>query len=129
MTEMIRSGITTTQDSHYINFHIDSIDGIAESARDSGFRLVLGRGSWDLHGLAPEELTEDIKTSINESRKVASKWHNGDMIKVIYESSLLSQVSDELIIETKRAAREDGLGWGMHIQGPLASHKNDPRTK
>lgn len=128
MAEMIRSGITTTQDSHYINFHIDSINGIAESARDSGFRLVLGRGSWDLYGLAPEELTEDIETSINESRKVANKWHNGDMIKVIYESSLLSQVSDELIIETKRAAREDGLGWGMHIQGPLASHKNDPRT-
>ncbi len=128
MVEMIRSGITCTQDSHYINFHGDSIDGIAESARDVGLRLVLGRGSWDLHGLAPEELTEDIDTAIKESRKVSKKWHDGDMTKVIYEASLLSQVSDELIIETKRAAREDGLGWGMHIQGPLALHKDDPRT-
>lgn len=128
MAEMIRSGITTTQDSHYINFHGDSIDGIAESARDAGLRLVLGRGSWDLHGLAPEELTEDIDTAIKESRNVSKRWHDGDMTKVIYEASLLSQVSDELILETKRAAREDGLGWGMHIQGPLASHKDDPRT-
>ena len=128
MVEMIRSGITCTQDSHYINFHGDSIDGIAESARDAGLRLVLGRGSWDLHGLAPEELTEDIDTAIRESRKVSRKWHDGDMTRVIYEASLLSQVSDELILETKRAAREDGLGWGMHIQGPLASHKDDPRT-
>lgn len=128
MVEMIRSGITSTQDSHYINFHGDSIDGIAESARDAGLRLVLGRGSWDLHGLAPEELTEDIYTAIKESRKVSKKWHDGDMTKVIYEASLLSQVSDELILETKRAAREDKLGWGMHIQGPLASHKDDPRT-
>ena len=128
MVEMIRSGITCTQDSHYINFHGDSIDGIAESARNAGLRLVLGRGSWDLHGLAPEELTEDIDTAIKESRKVSKKWHDRDMTKVIYEASLLSQVSDELILETKQAAREDGLGWGMHIQGPLASHKDDPRT-
>jgi 5-methylthioadenosine/S-adenosylhomocysteine deaminase len=128
MVEMIRSGITTTQDSHYINFHGDSIDGIAQSARDAGLRLVLGRGSWDLQGLAPEELTEDIDTAIKESRKVSKKWHNGDMTKVIYEASLLSQVTDELILETKKAATEAGLGWGMHIQGPLASHKDDPRT-
>lgn len=128
MVEMIRSGITCTQDSHYINFHGNSIDGIAESARDAGLRMVLGRGSWDLHGLAPEELTEDIDTAIKENRKVSKKWHDGDMTKVIYEASLLSQVSDELILETKNAAREDGLGWGMHIQGPLASHKDDPRT-
>jgi len=128
MVEMIRSGITCTQDSHYINFHGDSIDGIAESARAAGVRLVLGRGSWDLKGLAPTELTEDIGTAIKESRKVSKRWNDGDMTKVIYEASLLSQVSDELILETKRAAREDGLGWGMHIQGPLASYKDDPRT-
>ncbi len=90
MVEMIRSGITSTQDSHYINFHGDSIDGIAESARDAGMRLVLGRGSWDLEGLAPEELTEDIDTAVKESRKVSKRWHDGDMIKVIYEASLLS---------------------------------------
>lgn len=128
MVEMVRSGITSTQDSHYINFHSDSIDGIAESARDAGVRLVLGRGSWDLKGLAPGELTEEINKAVAESRKVKEKWHDGDMIKVIYEASLLSQVTDDLILETKRAAREDGVGWGMHIQGPLASHKDDPRT-
>lgn len=128
MVEMIRSGITCTQDSHYINFHKDSINGIAESARTAGLRLVLGRGSWDLKGLAPKELTEDIGTAIKESRKVSKRWNDGDMTKVIYEASLLSQVSDELILETKKAAREDGLGWGMHIQGPLASHRDDQRT-
>ena len=127
--EMIRSGITTTQDSHYINFHRDSIDGIAESVRDAGLRLVLGRGSWDLSGLAPEELTEDIPTALRESKQVAERWHDGDMVKVIFEASLLSQVSDELILETKEAARELGLGWGMHIQGPLGSHRDDPRSK
>jgi len=60
IAEMIRSGVTCTQDSHYINFHKDSIDGIAQAALDTGIRIVLGRGSWDLKGLAPPELTEDI---------------------------------------------------------------------
>jgi 5-methylthioadenosine/S-adenosylhomocysteine deaminase len=129
IVEMIRSGITTTQDSHYINFHLDSIDGIAKSARDSGFRLILGRGSWDLQGLAPEELTEDVETAIRESRRVTDKWHNDDMTKVNYEASLLSQVSDELIIETKKAASDNGLGWAIHIQEPLGFHKKDPRSK
>jgi 5-methylthioadenosine/S-adenosylhomocysteine deaminase len=51
------------------------------------------------------------------------------MIKVIFEASLLSQVTDELIVETKETARELGLGWGIHIQGPLGSHKDDPRSR
>jgi 5-methylthioadenosine/S-adenosylhomocysteine deaminase len=128
IAEMIRSGVTCTQDSHYINFHKDSIDGIAKASLDAGLRIVLGRGSWDLEGLAPPELTEDIDTALKESVKVSEKWHDGEKIKVIYEASLLSQVSDELIISTKNAAQEKGLGWGIHIQGPLGSHKDDPRT-
>ncbi len=39
--EMIRAGITTTQDSHYINFHLDAIDGVAESIEKSGMRAVI----------------------------------------------------------------------------------------
>ena len=38
---MIRAGITTTQDSHYINFHLDAIDGVAESIEKSGMRAVI----------------------------------------------------------------------------------------
>ena len=128
IAEMIRSGVTCTQDSHYINFHKDSIDGIAQAALDTGIRIVLGRGSWDLKGLAPPELTEDIDKALKESVNVSEKWHDSEKIKVIYEASLLSQVSDELIIKTKNLSRERGLSWGIHIQGPLGSHKDDPRT-
>src|SRR3990170_6285528 len=65
--EMLKSGITCTQDSHYLNFHKDAIDGIAQSMLDSGMRVVLGRGCWDVPGLAPEELTEDVKTAVRAS--------------------------------------------------------------
>jgi len=65
--EMLRSGITSTQNSHYTNFHLDAIDGIAQSVVDSGMRVALGRGCWDVPGLAPEELTEDVDTAVRES--------------------------------------------------------------
>ena len=129
--EMIRSGVTTTQDSHYINFHLDSIDGVAQSMEDSGMRVVLGRGCWDLPGLAPEELTEDVKTAVRESEAAIRRLHGGGdgRIKMRVEASLLSQCTDEMIRATKRLATEQGVGWALHIQERLAVNPRDPRTK
>jgi len=128
--EMIRSGVTTTQDSHYINFHLGSIDGVAQSAIDSGMRLVLGRGCWDLPDLAPEELTEDVPTAAAESRRAVSRWHGeaDGRIRMRVEASLLSQCTDEMIQATKEVADESGVGWAMHIQGRLGTSPRDPRT-
>ena len=127
--EMIRSGVTTTQDSHYINFHRDSIDGVAESILESGLRLVLGRGCWDVEGLAPPELTEDIPGAMKESRKVISRWHGaGDgRINVRIEASLVSQCTDEMIKATKALADEHSIGWAIHHQERLGTSTVDPR--
>jgi len=129
--EMIRSGITTTQDSHYINFHLDSIDGVAQSVEDSGMRVVLGRGCWDLPNLAPEELTEDVETAVMESEAAIKRLHGGadGRITMRVEASLLSQCTDEMIQATKRVASENGVGWALHIQERLAVNSRDPRTK
>jgi 5-methylthioadenosine/S-adenosylhomocysteine deaminase len=127
--EMIRSGVTTTQDSHYINFHRDSVDGVAESILESGLRLVLGRGCWDVEGLAPQELTESIPGAMKESRKVISTWHGaGDgRISVRMEASLVSQCTDEMIKATKALADEHGIGWAIHHQERLGTSLADPR--
>lgn len=129
--EMIRSGITTTQDSHYINFHLDSIDGVARSMEDSGMRVVLGRGCWDLPGLAPEKFTEDVETAVKESEAAIKRLHGGadGRITMRVEASLLSQCTDEMIRATKRVAAEQGVGWALHIQERLAVNPRDPRTK
>ena len=128
--EMLRSGVTTTQDSHYINFHGDSIDGVAESVVESGMRVVLGRGCWDLPDLAPEELTEDIDEAVKRSESVISRLHGraDGRITIRIEASLLAQCTDDLIMATKEAARRNGVGWAMHIQGRLGTSPYDPRT-
>jgi 5-methylthioadenosine/S-adenosylhomocysteine deaminase len=129
--EMLRSGITTNQDSHYINFHLDSIDGVAQSAVDSGMRVVLGRGCWDLPMLAPEELTENVDTAVRESEEAIRRLHGAadGRVAMRVEASLLSQCTDEMIQATKRLATETGVGWALHIQERLAVNPRDPRTK
>ncbi len=128
--EMLRSGITTNQDSHYINFHLDSIDGVAQSAADSGMRVVLGRGCWDLPGLAPDELTEDVDTAVRESKAAIRRLHGTaeGRVTLRVEASLLSQCTDEMIQATKRVATENSLGWALHIQERLAVNPRDSRT-
>jgi 5-methylthioadenosine/S-adenosylhomocysteine deaminase len=128
--EMLRSGITSTQDSQYINFRQDTIDGIAQSVVDSGMRMVLGRGCWDVPGLAPEEFTEDVDTAIRESEKVISNWHGGagGRINIRVEASTLAQCTDEMIQATKELATRHNLGWAIHYQARIGRYPFDPRA-
>ena len=127
--EMISSGITTTQDSHYINFHLDSIDGVAEAVEDSGIRAVIGRGCWDSPGLAPPEMIEDVFAAIRESDRFIKDW-NGAAEKRIHtrvEASMLAQCTDNMMKATKNLAQKRGVGWATHLQYKLATSRVDPR--
>ncbi len=128
--EMLRSGITSTQNSHYTNFHLDSIDGIAQSVIDSGMRVALGRGCWDVPGLAPEELIEDVDTAVRESEKVITKWHGAADGRIIIrvEALTLAQCTDEMILATKEAANRHGLGWAIHVQKRIGAYPFDLRA-
>jgi len=127
--EMIRSGITTTQDSHYINFHDDAIDGVAEAVVNSGMRVVLGRGCWDAPGLAPPESTEDVSRAVRETERFIRRWRGagGGRVNVRVEASMLAQCTDEMFLATKDLARRLGVGWATHLQYRLATSGTDPR--
>jgi 5-methylthioadenosine/S-adenosylhomocysteine deaminase len=127
--EMIRNGVTTTQDSHYINFHDDAIDGVAEAIVESGMRAVLGRGCWDAPGLAPPDLTEDVSKAVRETEGFIRQWGGaGDgRVNVRVEASMLAQCTDEMFLATKDLARRLGVGWATHLQYRLATSVTDPR--
>jgi 5-methylthioadenosine/S-adenosylhomocysteine deaminase len=127
--EMLRAGITTTQDSHYINFHLDAIDGVAEAVRDSGMRAVIGRGCWDAPGMAPPEMTEDVWAAIRESDKFIKNWNMkaDGRIRTRVEASMLAQCTDDMMKATKSLAEKRGVGWATHVQYRLATSKVDPR--
>lgn len=129
--EMIKSGITTTQNSHYANFHKDSIDGIAESVLDSGMRIVLGRGCWDVPGLAPEQYLDDIKTAKREIERLIKTWNKkeNDRIFIRAESSRFIQCSNEMILKTKEISQKHDIGWAIHLVSRLGEHPIDPRNK
>ena len=128
-TEMIRSGITTTQDSHYINIHRDAFDGVCQAIVDSGMRAVIGRGCWDAPGLAPEDHTEVVETAVRESERVISNWHGeGEgRVNIRVEASMLAQCTDEMIQATKEVSERHGLGWASHVQYRIGTSRTDPR--
>lgn len=127
--EMIRSGITTTQDSHYINFHLDSIDGVAEAVEAAGIRAVIGRGSWDAPGMAPEDMTEDVWAAIREGDRFIKNWNGkaDGRIHTRIEASMLAQSTDDMMKATKNLADKRGVGWATHLQYKLGTSKVDPR--
>ena len=129
--EMIRSGITTTQDSHYINFHLDSVYGVAEAVESAGIRAVIGRGSWDAPGMAPEDMTEDVFGAIREGDKFIKDWNGkGDgRIHTRIEASMLAQSTDDMMKATKNLADKRGVGWATHVQYRLGTSKVDPRRE
>jgi len=129
IVEMLRSGITTTQDSHYINFHREAFNSIAQSIVDSGMRAVLGRGCWNAPGLAPPDKTETVEEATRESENVINMWHGkGDgRLNVRVEASMLAQCTDEMMIATKELADRKKIGWATHLQYRLATSRNDPR--
>ena len=127
--EMLRSGITTTQDSHYINFHREAFDSIAEAIIEGGMRAVLGRGCWNAPGLAPQENTETVEEALRESKRVIEMWHGkGEgRVNVRVEASMLAQCTDEMMVATKELAERKKVGWATHLQYKLGTSRTDPR--
>jgi 5-methylthioadenosine/S-adenosylhomocysteine deaminase len=133
---MLRSGVTCTQDSHFINFQKNDVDGIAQSAIDTGIRIVLGKGCWDVPDLVSDEYITDIAVQRRESEDVILKWHGkGDeRIQIRIEPSMLSQCTDELILTIKELANKYKVSMATHIQyrlgeAPYCTRKNGPSIK
>ena len=47
LLELLRYGVTTTQENHWTHYHQDSTDGICEAIQQSGMRAVVSRGISD----------------------------------------------------------------------------------
>lgn len=83
LTELLRSGCTTTSDHHYVfPAGLDqAIDIQIEEARALGMRMTVTRGSMDLStkdgGLAPEDLVQDVDTILADCERLLGRYHDG----------------------------------------------------
>ena len=79
--EMLRSGITTTQDAHFAHVDKRSIDGVLRAIRDVGIRCRMTRQVINDDDTSPADYHEDLDTALREVERVKKEWQS-DTIRV-----------------------------------------------
>jgi 5-methylthioadenosine/S-adenosylhomocysteine deaminase len=79
--EMLRSGITTTQDAHFAHVDKRSIDGVLRAISDAGIRCRMTRQVINDDDTSPANYHEDLDTAIREVERVKKEW-DSDRIRV-----------------------------------------------
>jgi 5-methylthioadenosine/S-adenosylhomocysteine deaminase len=113
--EMMKCGVTTVSDFFYLhNFGIESDEMIIKAAKDIGIRLVLARTMYDWEG-APEGYQETIEKAVENTRYLANKYKENDMVTVIPAPHSLHAASVEMVKAGHKLAKELGTCFHIHV--------------
>ncbi len=81
MIELLRSGVTTSEDTHFTNRHKRSVDGVIRAARDAGLRLREARLIVNDPETVLETMRENVDVGLAEVDRLR-KEYNSDTIEV-----------------------------------------------
>lgn len=113
--EMMKCGVTTVSDFFYLhNFGIESDEMIIKAAKDIGIRLVLARTMYDWDG-APDGYQETIEEAVENTRVLANKYKDNDMVTVIPAPHSLHAASIEMVQAGHKLAKELGTCFHIHV--------------
>lgn len=113
--EMIKTGTTTFNDSHYINIDKRCNDAIAEVTRKTGMRGILGRAAIN-HLPAPEIFHETPDEAYVECERVIAAYHGtaDGRITVRVEPMSEALTTKEMILAMREVSRKHKVGMNMH---------------
>lgn len=113
--EMMKYGVTTVSDFFYLhNFGMESDEMIIKAAKDIGIRLVLARTMYDWNG-APEGYVETVEQAVENTRLLAQKYKEDDMVTIIPAPHSLHAASVEMIQAGHKLAKELGTSFHIHV--------------
>lgn len=113
--EMMKYGVTTVCDFFYLhNYGMESDEMIIRAAKDIGIRLVLARTMYDWNG-APSGYVETIEQAVENTRSLAKKYKNDDMVSVVPAPHSLHAATQDMIKEGHKLARELGCCFHIHV--------------
>lgn len=113
--EMMKCGVTTVSDFFYLhNFGTESDEMIVKAAKDIGIRLVLARTMYDWDG-APKGYQETIEEAVQNTRMLANKYKDNDMVTVIPAPHSLHAASVEMVQAGYKLAKELGTCFHIHV--------------
>lgn len=108
---MLRSGITTTTDSHAAWRDSDRVDGSIAAAERSGMRVLLHVAFLDRTELIPSDRQFDVAGALEELARLRSLAHS-TLVEVEPEPLSLPRASDDLIVALHGARRRH---MAMHL--------------
>jgi len=79
--EMVRSGVTTTEDTHFTNRDKRSVDGVIRAARDAGIRLREARLIVNDPETTLETMREEVEPALAEVERLRKEW-NSETIEI-----------------------------------------------
>ncbi|MFG1352200.1 8-oxoguanine deaminase [Xanthobacter autotrophicus] len=122
MAELILSGCTTSSDHLYIYPNGVRLDDSIRAARQIGMRFHAARGSMSVGeskgGLPPDRVVEDEGFVMKDAERLIGAYHDParfSMLRVVLAPCSPFTVSHELMRETARLARANGLTLHTHL--------------
>lgn len=115
--ELMRSGVTTYVDSHYINRDPRCYDGIAQGTLNTGIRGVIVRSTVNNPETTPADFCEPIDRAQRECARVIEAYHgyNDGMLSVRVEPLNESSALTDMIVAMHDVAKQYGVGMSMHL--------------
>lgn len=122
--EMMKSGVTTTSDHHYLfpKGHPNLFDAQISGAKETGIRFYATRGSMSLSrkdgGLPPDSVVQTEEEILADYDRVVSFYHDPgpfSMIRVALAPCSPFSVTQNLMIETMEFAEKRNLLVHTHL--------------
>ncbi|MDQ7052976.1 MAG: 5'-deoxyadenosine deaminase [candidate division KSB1 bacterium] len=112
IAELIKSGTTTILDMGSVRYY----DVIFEEVEHAGLRVIGGKCMMDHPETTPKSLLESTRESLEETERLAKRWHGREDGRILYAVSPRFAVSctRELMEQAAHLARENGYHLHTH---------------
>jgi 5-methylthioadenosine/S-adenosylhomocysteine deaminase len=114
LLELAHYGVTTTHESHWTHYHLDSTDGICDAVRQSGMRAVVGRGMSDKEGYMLADFVERAEDVLDDLDRLESKY-DSEFITISPAPSTMFRCTPEALLRMRDWALERDKIWHLHL--------------
>ena len=123
--EMIKTGTTTFNDSHYINIDKHCHDAIAEATEEIGMRGIIGRAAVN-NAPVPEVFHETPDVAVRECERVIKAFHGSANGRITVRVEPMSEAltTRDMVQAIRAVSREYQVGMNMHAAETITRVEN-----
>ncbi len=114
LLELLRYGVTTTQENHWTHYHPDSTDGICEAVQQSGMRAVVSRGISDEPRYTPTDFVERTQDVLDDLDRLEREY-DSDRIIITSEPTTIVRCKPETVVAMRDWALKRNKMWHIHL--------------